>query len=97
MITPQDVWNRNINIHPYEKQIDSVLSDPWTEEMKKEGRKVSFYLSGMAAMQAGVLARPSPAQLERLRKRYIEAGWVFSEDPKDDNVWVFEFPTGKAP
>jgi hypothetical protein len=97
VITPQDVWNRNINIYPYEKQIDSALSDPWTEEMKKEGRKVSFYLAGRDAMLAGVLAMPSVAQLDRLRKRYVEAGWVFCEDPDDSSTWVFQFPTGKTP
>ena len=97
MITPQDVWNRSINIYPYEKQIDSVLSDPWTEEMKQKGRKVSLYLAGTVARDAGVLALPSPAQLERLRRRYVEAGWSFHDDPKDDNVWVFDFPKGKTP
>lgn len=97
MITPQDVWNRNINIQPYEKQIDDILGAPWTEEMKTHGRRVSLILSSHAANSASVLAVPADTQRERLREKYTKSGWVFHQDKKDENTWVFEFPKGKTP
>ena len=97
MITPQDVWNRNINIQPYERQIDDTLGAPWTEEMKTHGRRVSLILSSHAASSGSVLTVPSDAQLERLREKYTKSGWVFHQDKKDENAWVFEFPKGKMP
>lgn len=97
MITPQDVWHRNINIYPYEKRIDTTLAEPWTEEMKQKGRKVSLQLSSNVAHAAGVLPVPSPDQLERLRAKYQAGGWVFRDEPNNPCIWVFEFPKGKTP
>lgn len=96
MIKPEDVWNRNINIYPYEKVIDSTLSAPWTEEMKQKGRKVSLQLPSNVAHDAAVLPVPSAAQLERLRTKYQSGGWVFRDEPNNPCIWVFQFPKGKT-
>lgn len=95
MITPKDVLDRNRNVLPYERQIDDVLRAPWTEEMKKKGRKVSLRIPMSVAQSAGILEVPGPDQLATLEHVYRQGGWVFQLDPKQDDVWVFEYPKGK--
>jgi hypothetical protein len=97
MINPDEVRARNENVHPYETQIDEALSAAWTEEMKEKGRKVSLYLSASHASRCGVMPVPSSDQLAILRLKYQGAGWVFRDDTKDSNTWVFEYPKGKKP
>jgi hypothetical protein len=96
MITPSEVKARNENILPYEKQIDETLSAPWTDEMQQHGRIVSYRLYA-AARNSGVCDVPNTVQLERLRERYEKAGWLFRDDPKTANAWLFEYPKGKTP
>jgi len=97
MIKPDEVKARNENVHPYETQIDETLGAAWTEEMKQKGRKVSLYIPASFANASGVMPTPSPTQLDILRRKYQAAGWVFHDDPKDSNTWVFEYPKGKTP
>jgi hypothetical protein len=97
MIKPEEVKARNENVHPYETQIDETLRSPWTEEMRQKGRKVSIIIPPAFASSCGVLPVPSPSQQEILRRGYRAAGWVFHEDPKQPEVWVFEYPKGKTP
>jgi hypothetical protein len=97
MITPKDVLDRHRNVQPFERQIDDSLRSPWTEEMKQKGRKVSLRIPRSAAEYSGVLDFPSPEQLDTLTRVYQSAGWSFNPDPKQFDVWVFEYPKGKTP
>jgi hypothetical protein len=97
MIKPADVKMRNENVYPYERQIDETLSAAWTDDMKHKGRRVSLEIPHSVARGAGVLPSPSDVQLDILRRKYQAAGWLFSEDPKQSSVWVFEYPKGKNP
>ena len=97
MITPKDVLDRHRNVQPFERQIDDALRSPWTEEMKQKGRKVSLRIPKSAAEYSGVLECPSPEQLETLTRVYQSAGWSFKPDPKQSDVWVFDYPKGKTP
>lgn len=95
MITPKDVLDRNMNPRPYEAQIDDTLRAPWTEEQKKNGRKVSLRIPKGLADGAGVLESPSREVVDCLEHAYRQSGWVFRPDSKQADVWVFEYPKGK--
>jgi hypothetical protein len=97
MIKPEEVKARNENVTPYEAQIDDTLSAAWNDEMKQKGRRVSLYIPASLANACGVLPTPNSVQLEILRRKYQAAGWVFRDDPKQSDVWVFEYPKGKTP
>ena len=97
MITPSVIWARSLNVAPYEQQIDSALTDAWTEEMKQKGRRVSIEITGTAARASGILTTPSADQLAILRRKYTKAGWSFREEPNNPCIWVFHFPKGKKP
>ena len=97
MITPSVIWARSLNTAPYEQQIDSILTDAWTEEMKQKGRRVSLEIPASSARSAGILPTPSDDQLAILRRKYTKAGWSFRDDPNNPCIWVFQFPKGKMP
>jgi hypothetical protein len=97
MISPKDVLDRHRNIQPFERQIDDTLRSPWTEEMKQKGRRVSLRIPKSAAEYSGVLESPSPEQAETLERVYRSAGWSFKPDPKQSDVWLFDYPKGKTP
>jgi len=97
MIRPAEVKAKNENVQPYETQIDETLGAAWTEEMKQKGRRVSLHIPPAFAANYCVLTTPSPVQLDILRRKYRDAGWVFNDDPKQEHVWIFEYPKGKTP
>jgi hypothetical protein len=94
MISPQEVRARCENIGPYEQQIDQYLAEPWTDEMQRNGKVVSYRLYA-AARRNGVSEEPNSTQLQRLREAYTKAGWVFSDAPNSPCAWLFEYPKGK--
>jgi hypothetical protein len=98
MIDPKDVLVRNMNVLPYERQIDATLRAAWTDEMKTKGRRVSIRIPKPEADAAGVLEVPTPEQAESLARAYRNAGWDFKPDTKSETiVWVFQYPKGKTP
>ena len=96
MITPSEVRARNETITPYEQQIDQYLAAPWTDEMQRKGKVVSYRLYA-GSHSRGVADEPNSIQLQRLKEAYTRAGWVFTDAPKTPGAWLFEYPKGKTP
>ena len=97
MITPKEVAASNLNVRPYEQQIDAALRAPWTEDMKRNGRKISLRIGQSEADVGRVLRSPSPDQRDVLRRIYTSAGWSFMESSKEPDEWIFQYPKGKTP